>query len=410
MQWSNLAGKKIALGVCGGIAAYKVAGLAREMAVAGADVKVVMTPSATKFVGPITFSTLTGNPVRTELFPEAAPSEIVHTDLGRTSDVLVVAPATAKLIAKAARGISDDLMSAMLLSASCPVVIAPAMHSEMWLNPATQQNVALLKSRGVRFVGPDTGPLAGPDSGVGRLADITAILEATDGELRRRRRLGGARLVVTAAGTREAIDAVRFIANASSGQMGYEVAYEAMRRGAQVTLISGPTHLPPPAAADVVNVASAEEMLKAVADASVHADVLIMAAAVADWRPKTIMPGKIHKSAGPPILDLEPTVDILALVGERRSMGELGNLKVLVGFCAEADGLEDAAVAKLKAKSLDLVVANLVGTADSGPGSPTSRALIVDREGNVDSLGLVTKHEVAFALLEKVAERLSSGL
>lgn len=408
MDVEALAGKKIALGVCGGIAAYKVAELARQLTQAGADVRVVMTSSATNFVGPITFSTLTGNPVRTALFPEHAPTEIAHTDLGRTSDLVIVAPATAKIIAKSAQGISDDLMSAMLLSARCPVVMAPAMHSEMWLNEATQRNVTALISRGIRFVGPEEGPLAGPDSGIGRLAEIPQIVRVAAEELQRREQLAGIRIVVTAGGTREPIDAVRYIANASSGLMGYELAYEALRRGASVTLISGPTHLTPPGDAQLVRVTTAAEMEAAVMESVRRATVLIMAAAVADWRPVSPHSGKLSKAEGPPRMELEPTVDILTEVGERRRRGELPQLKALVGFAAETANLEEAAAAKLQAKSLDLVVANLVGAADSGPGAATLRALMLDGEGKVEELGLLQKRQVAFRTLEKIAEILVS--
>lgn len=410
MDFEALAGKRIALGVCGGIAAYKTAALARELTQAGADVRVVMTTSATKFVGPITFSTLTGNPVRTSLFPETAPSEIVHTDLGRTSDLVIVAPATAKIIAKSAQGISDDLMSAMLLSARCPVLMAPAMHSEMWLNEATQQNVAKLTARGIRFVGPEEGRLAGPDSGVGRLAEISSIVRAAAEEVQRRAQLAGAKVVVTAGGTREPIDAVRYIANASSGLMGYELAYEALRRGASVTLISGPTDLVAPSDAHVVQITTASEMRAAVMDSLNEAAVLIMAAAVADWRPVSPSPGKLSKSEGCPQIELEPTADILAEVGERRKGGELPDLRVLVGFAAETEKLQRAAAKKLEAKSLDLVIANLVATGHSGPGAVTSDALMLDREGNVEHLGLVRKRQVAFLTMEKIADRLLAGM
>ncbi len=406
MAPKNLAGSKIALGVCGGIAAYKVAGLARELTRAGADVRVVMTPSATNFVGPITFSTLTGNPVRTELFPETAPTEIPHTDLGRTSDLVIVAPVTAKTIAKCAQGISDDLMSALLLSAACPIVMAPAMHTEMWQNEATRQNVASITARGVRLVGPEVGPLAGPDAGVGRMAEIEDIIRAADEELGRRVQLSGCPVVVTAAGTREPIDAMRFIGNASSGTMGYELAFEAVRRNAQVTLITGPTHLTPPDAATVIRVTTAAEMRDAVMKAVSTASVLVMAAAVSDWRSVNTTKRKLRKSGGPPKLELEATPDILAEVGEARRAGSLPDLKVLVGYCAETENLADAAAKKLKRKDLDLAVANLVGAEDSGVGLPTLRALTLDREGNLDDLGLISKKLLARRVIDRVAERL----
>ncbi|HEX2148807.1 MAG TPA: bifunctional phosphopantothenoylcysteine decarboxylase/phosphopantothenate--cysteine ligase CoaBC [Actinomycetota bacterium] len=407
MTYQNLAGSKIALGVCGGIAAYKVAGLARELTQSGADVRVVMTPSAMNFIGPITFSTLTGNPVRSELFPPTAPTEIPHTDLGRTSDLVIIAPATAKSMAKSAQGVSDDLISALLLSAACPIVMAPAMHTEMWHNEATQQNVATLAARGVRMVGPAVGALAGPDVGVGRMAEIADILQAADEELARREELTGCSVVVTAGGTREPIDAMRFIGNASSGLMGYELAFEAVRRNAEVTLITGPTHLTPPDAATVVRVTTAEEMREAVLKAVPSASILVMAAAVSDWRPAAASKTKLKKSGGPPDLRLEPTPDILAEVGESRRTGGMPDLKVLVGYCAETENLHEAAAKKLKDKSLDLAVANLVGANDSGAGLPTLRAIILDREGNLDDLGLVTKRELARRVLDSAAHRLT---
>lgn len=406
MALKNLAGSKVALGVCGGIAAYKVAGLARELTQAGADVHVVMTPSAMNFIGPITFSTLTGNPVRSELFPATAPTEIPHTDLGRTSDLVIVAPATAKSIAKSAQGVSDDLISALLLSAACPIVMAPAMHTEMWQNEATQQNVTALIARGIRMVGPAVGALAGPDAGVGRMAEIEEIIRAADEELGRRVELTGYEVVVTAAGTREPIDAMRFIGNASSGMMGYELAFEAVRRNARVTLITGPTHLTPPDAATVIRVTTAAEMREAVMKAVCTASVLVMAAAVSDWRPAGMSKTKLKKSSGPPDLQLEPTPDILAEVGESRAAGGLPELKVLVGYCAETENLEEAARKKLKRKSLDLAVANLVGAQDSGVGLTTLRALTVDKEGRLDDLGLVTKKLLARRVIERIAQLL----
>lgn len=409
MTDTNLRGSRIALGVCGGIAAYKVAGLARELTQAGAEVHVVMTPSAREFVGPITFSTLTGNPVRTELFPEASPTQITHTDLGRTSDLVIVAPATAKTIAKSAQGLSDDLMSALLLSARCPVIMAPAMHTEMWLHEATQANVATVVGRGVRLVGPSKGLLAGPDVGVGRMADVEEIIAAAEEELALRSELTGARILVTAGGTREAIDAMRFIGNASSGSMGYGLAFEALRRGAMVQLVSGPTHLVPPEKAATVNVTTAEQMRQAVMERIEDVDVLIMAAAVADWRPASSAEGKLSKAEGPPELRLVRTADILAEVGARRKAGGLPNLSVLVGFCAETNDLAAAATAKLHSKALDVAVANEVGSVQSGPGLPTLNALVVDRDQGPKELGLISKRALAAAVMDHVAARLPAA-
>lgn len=395
----NVAGKRIVLAVCGGIAAYKVVELARELTQTGADVRVVMTPSATKFVGPITFSTLTANPVLTELFPDPPPADIPHTALGRSADLVVIAPATAKIIAKYAQGISDDLVSALLLATKAPVVMAPAMHSEMWENEATRRNVEVLRARGVRFVGPETGPLAGPDIGVGRLADIDSLLHAIDDELRLTEDLAGYRVLITAGGTQEPIDAVRYIGNRSSGRMGYEIAAEAIRRGAKVTLVSGPTHLQAPSAAEIIRVSTVEEMREAVLASASQTRLVIMAAAVSDWRPVTSASGKLKKKHGPPELLLEATPDILS---------ELGGIKkdqILVGFAAETEDLEGSALAKLESKNLDMVVANLVGVDDSGFEAETNRAVIVDREGRVDNLPLMSKRELARTILDAVSER-----
>lgn len=395
----NVAGKRIVLAVCGGIAAYKVVELARELTQTGADVRVVMTPSATKFVGPITFSTLTANPVLTELFPDPPPADIPHTALGRSADLVVIAPATAKIIAKYAQGISDDLVSALLLATKAPVVMAPAMHSEMWENEATRRNVEVLKARGVRFVGPETGPLAGPDIGVGRLADIDGLLHAIDDELRLTEDLAGYRVLITAGGTQEPIDAVRYIGNRSSGRMGYEIAAEAIRRGAKVTLVSGPTHLQAPSAAEIIRVSTVEEMREAVLASASQTRLVIMAAAVSDWRPVTSASEKLKKKHGPPELLLEATPDILS---------ELGGVKkdqILVGFAAETEDLQGSALAKLESKNLDMVVANLVGVDDSGFEAETNRALIVDREGRVDNLPLMSKRELARTILDAVSER-----
>lgn len=395
----NVAGRRIVLGVCGGIAAYKVVELARALTQAGADVRVVMTRSATKFVGPITFSTLTSNPVLTELFPEPAPPDIPHTALGRSADIVVIAPATAKIIAKYAQGISDDLVSALLLATRAPVIFAPGMHTEMWENEATVDNVRILRSRGVRFVGPESGPLAGPDVGVGRLAETEAIVEAVDDELRSADSLSGVRVLITAGGTQEPIDAVRFIGNRSSGKMGYALAAEAIRRGAKVTLVTGPTLLEVPSSAETIKVSTAAEMHEAVLSSASDSKIIIMAAAVADWRPISAAAGKLKKSDGPPAIQLEPTPDIAS---------EIGNAKgdrILVGFAAETDALEDSARAKLNSKNLDLVIANEVGVEDSGFEVETNRAMIIDRDGNIDRLPLMSKRELASKILDEVSKR-----
>lgn len=400
----NIRGKKITLGVCGGIAAYKAVEVARRLTQEGADVRVVMTPSAVNFVGALTFSSLTGNPVRSELFPQTVSAQIVHTDLGRTSDLILVAPATAKTIAKYSRGQADDLMSAVLLSAACPVLLAPAMHSEMWEDEATQDNVAALKAKGVELVGPATGPLAGPDAGIGRMADVEKILSAANEELARRSRLSDVHVVVTAGGTREPIDAVRYLGNRSSGKMGYELAREALRRDARVTLITAPSSLRPPAAATTVPVETAAQMREAVHGAIEGADMLIMAAAVSDWRPASPLPGKVSKMEMPTELKLERTADILEEIGARRSSGRLSGLRVLAGFCAETSDLESRAVEKLKAKELDLIVANQVGVPGSGFDAETNRGLLLDSRGRLEEFPLIPKRSLARLVIDAAAE------
>lgn len=396
MDLSGVAGKKIALGVCGGIAAYKVVELARDLTKAGASVHVLMTPSATNFVGPITFSTLTNNAVRTELFPEVSPSEIPHTDLARTSDIIVIAPATAKTIAKFAQGLSDDLISALLLSAKGPIVMAPAMHTEMWENEGTQQNIKVLGSRGVRIVGPESGALAGPDVGIGRLAAIDHIEEAIIDELSRTNDCEGMNILVTAGGTQEPIDAVRFIGNRSSGRMGYEIAAEALRRGGKVTLITAPTSLVRPIAADVVEVMTAAQMREATTSAATKADVVVMAAAVADFRPSESKHGKLKKSAGLDRIPLEPTVDILEELGRSKPPGQM-----LVGFAAETEDVVANARMKLTSKGCDVVVANLVGVADSGFDTATNKAWILSAAAEQE-LPLMSKKQLARALIDVV--------
>jgi phosphopantothenoylcysteine decarboxylase/phosphopantothenate--cysteine ligase len=396
----DLAGRRIVVGVCGGIAAYKAVEVARRLTQAGAEVRVVMTRAATQFVGPLTFSTLTGHAVASDLFPEPAPAEIVHTSLGRWAELVVVAPATADLIAKYALGLADDILSALLLATRATVVLAPAMHTEMWEHEATSRNAATLRARGVVFVGPAAGALAGPDQGPGRLAETEDILAAVAAELSRRNDFAGRRVLVSAGGTQEPIDPVRFIGNRSSGRMGHEVAAEAARRGATVTLVTGPTSLEAPPGAAVVRVETAADMRDAVLGAAEGADVVVMAAAVADWRPTDPASRKLQKGDGPPAITLAPTEDILRALSARRHAGQ-----VLVGFAAETEDVEGRARAKLEAKAVDLVVGNLVGVDDSGFDAGTNRAVLVGRDERVDHLPLVSKRELAGAILDAVRDR-----
>ncbi len=400
-------GRRIILCVTGGIAAYKVVEVARSLVDLGAEVRVIMTPSAHEFVGAQTFAALTGHPVATELFSEG--SDVPHVELARAADLVLVAPATANSIAKMALGISDDLFSATLLTAACPIVVVPAMHTEMWQHPATQQNVATLKERGVRIVGPAVGALSSGDFGIGRMVEPQEIVAATLETLGRSQDLAGRRVVVTAGGTQEPIDPVRYISNRSSGLMGYLIAEEAHRRGGKVTLITGPTQLPLPAGMDVVRVRTAVEMRDAVFAAASDADVIVKAAAVADFRPDWSADQKLKKAAGPPEIKLVPAPDILAELGHSDGERKPGGL--LVGFAAETEPdpqrLGQVAEDKRAAKRADMIVANDVGSPDSGFEVHTNRAVIADDRGLTD-VGLVTKSDLARALLDEVARLLNN--
>ncbi|HEY7875034.1 MAG TPA: bifunctional phosphopantothenoylcysteine decarboxylase/phosphopantothenate--cysteine ligase CoaBC [Actinomycetota bacterium] len=398
-------GRKIVLCVTGGIAAYKVVEVARSLAQLGADVRVVMTRSAHEFVGPQTFAALTGNPVTSELFSEGAGPDVPHVELARGADLLIVAPATANAIAKMALGFADDLFSATVLTARCPLLVVPAMHTEMWENAATIENVTRLADRGAIVLGPASGPLSSGDEGPGRMVEPADVLAAAQEALGRPQDLAGRRVVVTAGGTQEPIDPVRFIGNRSSGLMGYEIAAAAFGRGAKVTLVTGPTNLPLPAGVDVVRVKTAQEMRDAVFEAAPDADAIVKAAAVADFRPRRSVDKKLKKAAGPPEIDLEPTHDILAELGASTGVRKPGG--ILVGFAAETEPdparLADLAEDKRRAKGADLVVANDVGSPDSGFEVPTNRAVLAGADGITD-VGLVTKKALAAAVVDKIVE------
>ncbi|HUF57882.1 MAG TPA: bifunctional phosphopantothenoylcysteine decarboxylase/phosphopantothenate--cysteine ligase CoaBC [Actinomycetota bacterium] len=387
------------LGVSGGIAAYKAALVARLLEAAGADVTVVLTENATRFIGPDTFSTLTGAPAHTSLWER--PGEVLHVRLAREADVAVVVPATANVLAKLAHGHADDLLSATLLEATCPLVIAPAMHSGMWEHPATQANVEILRDRGVTFVGPAIGALAHGDEGIGRLEEPEDVVAAVRGALAPQD-LAGHTLLLTSGPTHEPIDPVRFVGNRSTGKMGAALAAEALGRGASVTVVLGPGAVVPPGV-EVVPVQTTEEMRDAVLARFDDADAVVMAAAVADFRPKAIADAKLKKDAGVPELLLEPTPDILAELGERR--GD----QVLVGFAAETEDLEVAGRQKLTSKHLDLVVVNLVGRPDTGFGADTDEAMLLATGGEDEPLRRWTKRELAAAVMDRVAGLLGPG-
>jgi len=392
-------GRRVLLGVTGGIAAYKSALLARLLSEAGMDVTAVLTDSATRFIGPDTFSALTGRPAYVSLWDR--PGEILHVRLAHETDVAVVAPCTANTLAKLAHGLADDLLTSTLLEYDGPLVLVPAMHPGMWGADATRTNVASLASRGVRFVGPVDGPLAHGDTGPGRMSEPTEIAEAVFAAVRPRD-LDGARVLVTAGPTHEPIDPVRYIGNRSSGKMGVAIAREAAARGAEVTLVLGPATTSPPPSMEVIRAQTADEMRSAVMDRSAAADAVVMAAAVADFRPKAPNDRKMKKDAGVPDLMLEPTPDILAELGERRRPGQF-----LVGFAAETDDVEGAGRSKLRSKHLDALVANTVGREGTGFGSESNDATILVAGGPDVPMRAWSKAELASAVCDLIARFLT---
>lgn len=394
-----LRGARILLGVSGGIACYKAVEIARLLTKRGAQVQVVMTEAATKFVGPITFSSLTRRPAYTGLFEE--PDRVLHVRLAREADLVLVAPATANVLAKMSHGLADDLLSAVLLTATCPVVVAPAMHTEMWEHSATRENLATLHDRGIVVVDPEAGELAGGDEGVGRLAEPSSIVAAVAETFAHGRDLAGVRFLVTAGGTQEPIDPVRFIGNRSSGKMGFAIASEAARRGAAVTLVTGPTWLEDLERVEVVRIRTAAEMRDAVLSRFSEVDVVVKAAAVADFRPANAAGSKIKKDEGLPTITLERTDDILAELG--RTKGE----QLLVGFSAETDDAVAQGRKKLAAKNLDLIVVNVVG---QGKGFEVDHnaAVILGSDGTEADIPLQTKRSMAREICDRIVAALGA--
>ena len=409
---SSLAGANVVLGVSGGIAAYKAVEVCRRLFDAGSHVSPVLTAGALHFVGAVTFSALASEPARTGLWDDADP--IPHTRLGQRADLVLVAPATADLLARYTAGMADDLLTATLLATRAPVLVCPAMHTEMWEHASVQENLATLRRRGVHVLEPASGRLAGGDVGSGRLPEPEAIVAAAatvlDGTVLDGRVLEGAskadlmgrRVLVTAGGTREAIDPVRVITNRSSGKQGYALAERAARRGARVVLVST-VDRPVPAGVEVVRVASASDMQEAVVPRAPEMDVVIMAAAVADFRPKAAAERKIKKGDGLSEIILEPTHDFLEDLGRDKPAGQ-----VLVGFAAETDDVESNAMGKLQRKRLDLIVANDVAAPGVGFEHDTNAVLILGADGSRTAVPLTTKEEAADAVLDAVSELLRS--
>ena len=392
-----MADAHVVLGVTGSIAAYKAVDLASKLTQAGVAVHTVMTESATKLVAPASFRAITGRPVSTEMFEMTNPFAIEHVSLAEAADLMVVAPATANVIAKIATGIADDLLTCTALATTAPLLMAPAMHTAMWKNAATRANVETLCARGVRFVGPDEGRLASGGFGTGRLAPVPELLGEILRILGRGGDLDGRTVVITAGGTREPIDPVRFLGNRSSGKMGFALAEAARDRGADVQLIAGSTSAPLPGGVTIVRAPSAAEMLSAVRSSVTRADVLIMAAAVADFVPAAVADAKIKKHDDGISIDLERSVDVLTAVD---------GPAVRVGFAAETDDLIENARRKLRSKRLDLVVANRIGE-DVPFGADTNRAVLIAANAE-EELPLLSKRDLADRILDRVVVLLGS--
>lgn len=402
-----LTGKTVILGISGGIAAYKSVEILRRLQREGASAVPVLTEAGSRFVAPMALESLTGRRLPRTLWDD--PDPIPHTGLGQQADLIVVAPATADFVARYRAGLAGDLLAATLLASRAPVLLCPAMHTEMWEHPATQENLEVLKQRGVHVLSPGEGPLAGGDSGVGRMREPEEIVEqikrlllAGDPLIESadtHRRLDNVRVLVTAGGTKEPIDPVRFIGNRSSGKMGHAIAAEAVRRGASVVLITA-SDTSVPAGAEAIRVQTAAEMEKEVLTRFPVCDVVFMAAAVADFRPKAEVASKIKKSEGPAVLELELTPDILARLGEEKVD------QFVVGFAAETDDLIANARVKLDQKKVDLIVANDVSGADSGFEVDTNRAVLLWRTGKIEELPLALKSEIAALIVDRVADAL----
>jgi phosphopantothenoylcysteine decarboxylase/phosphopantothenate--cysteine ligase len=399
-----LEGKRIVLGVSGSIAAYKGADVASKLTQAGAQVDVILSSTAEKFVTPLTFQSVTGRRAYTEKDLWGNEAHVLHVGLGHGADLFVIAPCTANTVAKIAYGQADTLLTVTALAATCPLLIAPAMDAGMFDHPATQENLETLRTRGATIVGPAEGHLASGLTGMGRLLETAEIIGHLRLALGRNGPLAGKRIVVTAGGTQEPLDPVRVLTNRSSGKQGYALAQAALDAGAQVTLITTPTSLTPPIGARVVPAETAKQMLDAVLKESSGSDALIMAAAVADFRPKELARDKIKKEGGIPQVELEGTADILKTVTADGSSRK--RPRVVVGFAAESRDLLENATAKLNSKRLDLIAANDIAARDAGFASETNRVTLLFADGRSEALPLLSKNEVAEIIVARVADLL----
>lgn len=394
--------RTIVLGVTGSIAAYKAADLCSRLVKRGAKVRTVMTANACKFVSPLTFQAISQNPVATDMFSQPDVWEMEHISLADAADLVIIAPATANIIAKTAVGIADDLLTTTLLAVRCPVLVAPAMNPRMYLHPATQENIRRLKARGVQVMQPGEGRTACGDIGPGRMPEPEEILSAAEALLARQEDLSGWRLLVTAGPTRQWIDPVRFVSNPSTGKMGYAIAEAAVSRGAEVVLVSGPTFLDAPAGVDLRRVETTYELLDAAVEAFEHCDAAICAAAPADHAPQTVAQSKIKRETNSnttgSVLELKlyPTPDVAAELGRRKSS------RVLVVFAAETEDLIENAIRKMQTKNADMVVANDVTSPGSGFGADTNQVCLICADGSVEQLPLMSKSALAHEILNRI--------
>lgn len=394
-----LKGKTVVLGVTGGIAAYKIASLASMLVKQHADVQVIMTENATNFITPTTFETLTGNKCLVDTFDRNFQFQVEHVALAKRADIFMIAPATANVIAKVAHGLADDMLTTTFLACKKPKYIVPAMNTQMYENPITQDNLDICRRYGMHVVEPASGYLACGDTGAGKMPEPELLMEYIMQELAFEKDMAGKKVLVTAGPTREAIDPVRYITNHSTGKMGYAIAQAAARRGAEVILVSGPVNLKAPLGVKLVPVTSAGEMFQAVTEASSSQDVIIKAAAVADYRPKYVGTEKTKKKDGDMNLEMERTDDILAWLGNHRQTGQ-----VLCGFSMETENMLENSQAKLEKKHVDMIVANNLKTAGAGFGTDTNVVTIITREG-AEELAMMTKEQVAHQLLNRIMER-----
>ena len=395
-----MAQKTVVLGVTGSIAAYRACDIISRLRKKGVGVRAILTEAGARFITPLALETLSNAPVVTDMFNREAPWEVEHIALAKLADLFLIAPATANFLAKAAHGLADDMLTATLLATRAPILAAPAMNSAMYLNPAVQENMALLQKRGYGFIRPASGRLACGDEGVGRLADVEAIVAAALAALYPKQDLKGKRILVSAGPTQEAIDPVRYITNRSSGKMGYAVAAAAARRGAAVTLVSGPVALPAPQGVELVQTVSSADMFAAIDSRFDGCHALVMAAAPADFTPEAQSAQKIKKQAGGLRLSLQNTRDILAAMGGRKGS------QVLLGFAAESENLTENALGKLQRKNLDFIAANDITAADAGFGVDTNRVILYDRLGGARDSGVMAKDALADWLLDALAARL----